>query len=459
MEKSKITYNNIVTTNISKSLILSQNFSKSRKNEDLIGHYESIKNTKKERPNILHKIRLSNTLYTNNSKIKQKMKNMFYSPGRRINSTKLNPDKVYKKLHFLTITNDDASDGSTKKRKKNFKKLNAYYYSSNIPIKNKYIVDSLSQGKSKTNKKEKKNRVSVVQQKIDSLARNLNLFQYKHKNNNLKNVQNPFSRKLEKITNNRESIHSYNSRQNDFHNSTKSTIPTKYLQQSFFDKTNYSKNNQRSSFILPNDNVSNINIKSRELTEKKEVNKEEIIKDDNNNNNKIKNIMELAQKEKEKKIMKNAQINVKYMDEKDEFLYKKIFLYNNINRKKRSPSVIDNKLNIFYCENISQYNQKMNKINDILAKRGKPMIHQGVERNSQKNMERILKKIQFMKKVVDYVYPNMVLYKVKQENKRASNTKSLDFKYSRSQINLLNLKEEKKKIDSYFGSSMIINNH
>ena len=101
----------------------------------------------------------------------------------------------------------------------------------------------------------------------------------------------------------------------------------------------------------------------------------------------------------------------------------------------------------------------MNKINDILAKRGKPMIHQGVERNSQKNMERILKKIQFMKKVVDYVYPNMVLYKVKQENKRASNTKSLDFKYSRSQINLLNLKEEKKKIDSYFGSSMIINNH
>ena len=101
MEKSKLTYNNIVTTNISKSLILSQNISKSRKNEDLIGHYESIKNTKKERSNILHKIRLSNTLYTNNSKIKQKMKNLFYSPGRRINSTKLNPDKVYKKLKII----------------------------------------------------------------------------------------------------------------------------------------------------------------------------------------------------------------------------------------------------------------------------------------------------------------------------------------------------------------------
>ena len=56
----------------------------------------------------------------------------------------------------------------------------------------------------------------------------------------------------------------------------------------------------------------------------------------------------------------------------------------------------------------------------------------------------------------------MVLYKVKQENKRASNTKSLDFKLSRSHINLLNLlnlKEERKKIDSYFGSSLSINNH
>ncbi len=453
MEKSKLTYNNIVTTNISKSLILSQNFSKSRKNEDLIGHYESIKNTKKERPNIRHKRRLSNTLYMNNSKIKQKMKNMFYSPGRRINSTKLNPEKVYKKLNFLTITNDDASDGSSKKRKKNFKKLNAYYYSSNIPIKNKYIVDSLSQGKSKTNKKEKKNRVSVVQQKIDSLARNLNLFQYKHKNNNLKIVQNPFAKKIDKISN-RETVQSYYSRQNENRNNTKSTLPTKFLQ-SYMDKTNYSKNSQKSSVILPNTNASNNNIKIREYTDKKEVNKEEDEKEDKTNSN-SKNILEIIQKTKERK---NEQISAKFLDGKDEFLYKKIFLYNNINQKKRTPSIIDNKLNIFYCENISQYNQKMNKINDMLVKKGKPMIHQGVERNSKGNMERIIKKIQFMKKIVDYVYPNMVLYKVKQENKRASNTKSLDFKLSRSHINLLNLKEERKKIDSYFGSSLSINNH
>ena len=311
----------------------------------------------------------------------------------------------------------------------------------------------MNQDKPRTNQKIKKNKVSIIQQKIDTLAKNLNLFQYKHKNNNLKIVQNPFAKKIDKISN-RETVQSYYSRQNENRNNTKSTLPTKFLQ-SYMDKTNYSKNSQKSSVILPNTNASNNNIKIREYTDKKEVNKEEDEKEDKTNSN-SKNILEIIQKTKERK---NEQISAKFLDGKDEFLYKKIFLYNNINQKKRPPNIIDNKLNIFYCENISQYNQKMNKINDMLVKKGKPMIHQGVERNSKGNMERIIKKIQFMKKIVDYVYPNMVLYKVKQENKRASNTKSLDFKLSRSHINLLNLKEERKKIDSYFGSSLSINNH
>lgn len=59
----------------------------------------------------------------------------------------------------------------------------------------------------------------------------------------------------------------------------------------------------------------------------------------------------------------------------------------------------------------------MNRINDYLVKKGKPMIHQGVEKNSKGNMENMIKKIQFIKKIVDYVYPNMVLYKVRQEKK------------------------------------------
>ena len=438
MEKIKLTNSSIVPTNMSKSLILKQNYPKIFKKSNSIKHYELIKDMKKEKINNVYKKGMSNTLYLNNSKIKQKLKNIFYSPRKRLNSTIINPEKIFKNLNFVILSNDEISDIRTKKIiKKNYKKLNAYYYSANIPIKNKYIVDSLNQDKPRTNQKIKKNKVSIIQQKIDTLAKNLNLFQYKHKNNNLKIVQNPFAKKIDKISN-RETVQSYYSRQNENRNNTKSTLPTKFLQ-SYMDKTNASNNN----------------IKIREYTDKKEVNKEEDEKEDKTNSN-SKNILEIIQKTKERK---NEQISAKFLDGKDEFLYKKIFLYNNINQKKRSPSIIDNKLNIFYCENISQYNQKMNKINDMLVKKGKPMIHQGVERNSKGNMERIIKKIQFMKKIVDYVYPNMVLYKVKQENKRASNTKSLDFKLSRSHINLLNLKEERKKIDSYFGSSLSINNH
>ena len=99
----------------------------------------------------------------------------------------------------------------------------------------------------------------------------------------------------------------------------------------------------------------------------------------------------------------------------------------------------------------------MNRINDYLVKKGKPMIHQGVEKNSKGNMENMIKKIQFIKKIVDYVYPNMVLYKVRQEKKRISKAKSLEFKYPRSRINLLNLKEEQKKIDDYFTRSIMVN--
>ena len=454
MEGIKLTNSSRVPKHISKSLVLKQNFPKILKKENSIKHYEFIKDIKKDNLNNLYKKKMSNTLYLNNSKIKEKLKNIFYSPRKRLNSTTINPEKIFKNLNFSTLSNDEMSDTRTKKIKtQNYKKLNAYYYSANIPIKNKYIVDSLNQDKSRTILKEKKNKVSIVQQKIDTLAKKLNLFQYKHKNNNLKIVQNPLSRRIDKISN-RETIQSYYSRQNENRNNTKSTLPTKFLQ-SYMDKTNYSKNSQKSSVILPNTNTNNSNIKIKEYTDKKDVNIEEDEKEDKTNNN-SKNIMEIIQNTK---VRKNAQISAKFLDGNDEFLYKKIFLYNYINQKKRSQSIIDNKLNIFYCENIAQYNQKMSKINDMLVKRGKPMIHQGVERNSKGNMDRMIKKIQFMKKIVDYVYPNMVLYKVKQENKRASNTKSLDFKLSRSHINLLNLKEERKKIDSYFGSSLGINNH
>ena len=453
MEKSRLTYNNMSISNLSQSVRTRKNILNNPQNtSNIIRHYKLIKKLRKDRSN-KHKQKLtSNSVYINGSKISNKYKLLFNKPGRRINSTKMNPDLLYKRLNFVTVAgNESYSDNnSLNKRKKDHKKLNAYYYSANIPIKNKYIVDSLSQDKPKTMRNDKKNKVAMIQKKIDNLAKNLNLFQYKKKSNNLKNVQSPFTKRIEKITQ-REFIQSYNSKQGDLSNNTRSSAPSKIMQYSSFEKTCYTKNTQRSNMKLLKDNTSLS--ANNEILEKTEINKLEESKE---NTSSIKRLNSI-QKEKEKKIMKNAQTSAKFMEAKDEFLYKKIFHYNTINRKKKTINVIDNKLNIFYSENLFQYNQKLSRINDMLSKKGKPMIHLGVERNSQNNMDRMIKKIQFIKKIVDYVYPNMVLYKVKQENKRLSKIKSLDFKFSRSQINLLNWRNEQRKLDSYFGQSVIIN--
>ena len=101
MEKIKLTNSSIVPTiptNMSKSLILKQNYPKIFKKSNSIKHYELIKDMKKEKINNVYKKGMSNTLYLNNSKIKQKLKNIFYSPRKRLNSTIINPEKIFKNL-------------------------------------------------------------------------------------------------------------------------------------------------------------------------------------------------------------------------------------------------------------------------------------------------------------------------------------------------------------------------
>ena len=456
MEKPRLTYNYLSSSNLTQSEIKRKNTLKSSQNSNIIMHYKLIKNIRSGKSN-KHKQKVtSNSVYINKDILKKKFKLIYYFPQRRINSTKINSELLYKKLNFASLgQNDSFNDNDTlNKRKKIPKKLNAYYYSANLPIKNKYIVDSLSQEKPKTMRDEGKSKVSIMQKKIDNLAKNLNLFQYKKKSNNLKNVKNPLRRKVEKI-NKREFIQSYNSKQNEFSNNTKSTIPSKIMQLSSLEKTNYSKISQRSApkIIKENTNLSS----NKEISEKIDIIEGNKADDSKENDDSKKIILDKIKEENVKKIMKNAQTSAKALEAKDEFLYKKIFHFNNIHRKKKTINVIDNKLNIFYSDNIFQYNQKMSRINDMLTKRGKPRIHQGVERNSQKNMENMIQKVQFIKKIVDYVYPNMVLYKVKQEKKRLSQIKSLDFKFSRSQLNLLNLRNEQRKLDSYFRKSVVIN--
>ena len=290
-------------SNLSQSVRMRKNIlNNPQKTSNIIRHYKLIKKIRKDVSN-KHKQKLtSNSVYINGSKITNKYKLLFKSPGRRINSTRMNPNLLYRRLNFMTLAgNESYSDkDSLNKRKQDQKKLNAYYYSANIPIKNKYIVDSLSQDKPRTMRNEKKNKVAIIQKKIDNLAKNLNLFQYKKKSNNLKNVKSPFTKRIEKIAQ-KEFMQSYNGKQGDLSNNTKSSIPSKIMQYSSFEKTCYSKNTQRSNLKLLKDNTSlSCN---KEILDKTEINKLEESKENNSSVKMLSTIQK--EKEKEKKIMKN----------------------------------------------------------------------------------------------------------------------------------------------------------
>ena len=102
---------------------------------------------------------------------------------------------------------------------------------------------------------------------------------------------------------------------------------------------------------------------------------------------------------------------------RDESLYKRIF-YNYFKKpiivKKKG---VDNKLNIFYAENEEKFKKKMKKINEKIRKEGKKEKNAFFPNSVEYKLAKIKHKIKFMKKIVDYAYPEMVLTRVREANK------------------------------------------
>jgi hypothetical protein len=105
------------------------------------------------------------------------------------------------------------------------------------------------------------------------------------------------------------------------------------------------------------------------------------------------------------------------IEARDEFLFKKIFYEKEKKKLTRRTNVIDNKLNIFYAENQSQYNKNLIKLNEKLKKKGKIIWHEVGPSPTEKKLITIRNKMNFMKKIVDYAYPNMVLARVRETEK------------------------------------------
>ena len=102
---------------------------------------------------------------------------------------------------------------------------------------------------------------------------------------------------------------------------------------------------------------------------------------------------------------------------KDMYLYKKIFYYADKKKTIRSEKGLDNKLNIIYSENESQYKQNINKLNEIYKLLGKKKIYNIELSQSENKVKSLQKRVDFMKRIVDYTYPDMVLTKIKEQDK------------------------------------------
>ena len=370
----------------------------------------------------------------------------------RIKSTNQYSHKIYKNLiKFKLIdnksiytlktkiysTNNKKEESSTLKLNQKPKNYSAYYYSGSLPSKNKYIVESIPQNKSLTSYSfKKKNNINKTFKIIDSLAKSLYLFQ--NKNYLLEN-------------------------KNKINNYWKDKCLKLYKEDCLYNY--YNKNNINKSNLYCNKNTQNslVQIQKssifRDSFHNKESEKFNTIAnnikklDIPNKNNKIKledkkyqtsRFMEMKNEMKESKYTKYNE---------SEYLYKKIFCYNK-EKKKRKGNYVDNKLNLFYSENEDQYNQKINKINKYLLNHGKSIKHLVAPDNTKLNKEELIKKVKFMKNIVDYIYPNMVLSKVKEENKRIYKAKSLQLKMPLSKLILLKIKEKQESIDAFLGKSL-----
>ena len=111
----------------------------------------------------------------------------------------------------------------------------------------------------------------------------------------------------------------------------------------------------------------------------------------------------------QKNLNKSNKFNIKTKD--DDFFYKNIFSKAPLFKIK--SSIIDNKLNLVYCENESQYKRIMKRKKNLIKNKGTLL---NIEEDSEKiknQVNTIKTKIKFMKNIMDYSYPNFLLTKIK----------------------------------------------
>jgi hypothetical protein len=116
--------------------------------------------------------------------------------------------------------------------------------------------------------------------------------------------------------------------------------------------------------------------------------------------------------------------------EKDSFLYKNIFHYFD---EKKYPTIlkkyINNKINLCYAENEKQFENKIIQMNENNKKKGKSVIFKLGKGEAENKADSLQGRIEFIKKVVDYAYSDIMIHKIKSKSymeKRGIKEKNLE---------------------------------
>ena len=208
-----------------------------------------------------------------------------------------------------------------------------------------------------------------------------------------------------------------------------------------------------SPFLLNTSKIINKNVINTFKIGKSQKSKDNIKNDDNNNINIKDDNLPIFLRHKYN--IKGTNIISPFcIKARDESLYKRIF-YNYfkkpINNKKKG---VDNKLNIIYAENEEKFKKKIKNINEKIKKEGKKEKNAQFPNSLANKLANMEKKIKFMKKIVDYAYPEMVLTRVREANKileytRKNNKKFIPYKSADYKIQQYNRVLTKELLKSF----------
>ena len=144
------------------------------------------------------------------------------------------------------------------------------------------------------------------------------------------------------------------------------------------------------------------------------------------------------------------------IEARDEFLFKKIFYDGERKKLSNKSNIIDNKLNIFYAENQIQYDKNLMKFNEKLKQKGRRVLHEVGPTHTETKLINIKSKMNFMKKIVDYAYPNMVLARVRESEKYYKKKESADINLPPFKKAEINEKQRNNILGNYLKQSIDI---